>query len=88
MKRCGTVYMYELGCRCTECLAASRDKARRHRAKLTRGVTRRMRRHGPIPIAHGIASSYGNHGCRCLLCRAAWREYRQVKSSRGRREAA
>jgi len=26
--------------------------------------------------AHGTTSAYTNHGCRCDLCREAWRDYK------------
>lgn len=34
---------------------------------------------------HGKATSYGNYGCRCELCAAAWRE--AVKAKRAERRA-
>lgn len=76
--RHGTVNGYvNLKCRCQPCrdawAAKCRDLKMRRRSEVVLG---RKIRTGPLvgePV-HGKASTYGNWGCRCDECQAAWTE--------------
>jgi hypothetical protein len=81
MKACGTVSMYDHGCRCDACRAAKHAAyiARRDRLKLVprpRVVT------FPRPIKHGTEHAYKQHGCRCDRCRDAKRRARAARMLR------
>lgn len=69
----GTQAGYSRGCRCDGCRTAWRERMRKLRADLpSRGQ----------PV-HGLASTYGNYGCRCAPCTAAnSRQSREYKAAR------
>lgn len=61
----GTPSMYNSGCRCDECRACQRDRAKEQQAKRAAKV-----RAGVAVFEHGV-SGYRNWGCRCDECSAA-----------------
>lgn len=72
-KRCGTFYMYRLGCRCDDCLRVGRATNREYaRLRRERGHQPSRRTYHPIAIKHGTTQAYQQHGCRCDDCRAAY----------------
>jgi hypothetical protein len=91
MKRCGTAYMYKLGCRCSTCVAGesarqklAADRKRRRAAGEMPPLVRRKER--PIAVVHGRIGTYSFHKCRCDQCRAAWRVYIAERRAREREE--
>lgn len=76
MKRCGTPYMYQLGCRCEPCRAAARVKNAENRAHRKSGAPPRRNPRQPlfshpIQLTHGTEHAYTTFGCRCATCRRA-----------------
>jgi hypothetical protein len=75
----GTYRNYTLGCRCTECRAASAAHARKYYKPRTK--EQRVVRASTLPC--GDPEKYRHGGCRCTTCRtaqaAAVRQYRAKK---------
>lgn len=61
----GSLTMYKSGCKCFECMEASRFHAQDLRRRRKEGFRRR-------PPTHGTIKRYNTpHGCRCVKCTAA-----------------
>lgn len=79
---------YDKGCRCDECKAAYRERAREAKER---------RKSRPIPEhVHGTWNGYANYDCRCSRClaacqqkypdSAAWRQANRERLNQRRRE--
>lgn len=76
--RHGTETMYKKrGCRCDDCVQATRAADRRRRA---------LARQRPTPdYVHGRISGYTYWGCKCGLCTAAYRKAQAPRAAEYRR---
>lgn len=65
----GTETAYRAACRCDLCRAANaRGQQQRRATRRARLKSKKFR----ADVEHGLASTYGNWGCRCRPCTDAW----------------